>query len=138
MNSTDSLWIIYAHTRVNDTNVKFSTLHTTVLFEGPSGSIIRLRGNGESYASSPSISYDGDIIEETQVLWTIDVMGKSSQRHVIQQIFLPTVVSLSSAFSPSRIVTFAFPSALPLPSVPANVVFLTPHGGRDNSPSAVS
>ena len=83
LSSTDSLWIIYAHTKVNDTTEKFSTLHTTVLFEGPSGFIIRLCGNGESYASSPSIGYDGDTIEETQVLWTTDVMGKSPQQHAI-------------------------------------------------------
>ena len=54
-------------------------MHMTVLFEGPSGSNICLCGNRESYASSPSIGYDGDTIEETQVLWTMDVMGKSPQ-----------------------------------------------------------
>ena len=78
LNSTDGLWNIYAHTKVNDTNEKFTT-YTTVLFEGPSRSTIHLHGNGESYTSSPSIGYDGDTIEETQVLWMMDMMGKSPQ-----------------------------------------------------------
>ena len=53
------------------------TLHMTVLFEGPSGFIIRLSGNAKSYTSSPSIGFDRDTIEEAQVLWTMDVMVKS-------------------------------------------------------------
>ena len=49
-------------------------MHTTDLLEGPSGSTIHLRGNGESYTSSPSFGYDGDTINDTQLLWTMDML----------------------------------------------------------------
>ena len=44
------------------------TKYTTNLLEEPSGSTIHLPGNGESYTSSPSFDYDGDTINNAQVL----------------------------------------------------------------------
>ena len=78
----------------------------------------------QSYTSSPSIGYDRDNIEDTQVMWMIDIMSDSPQQHVLQRILMPTVVPLSIVSSPLQIVAFPFPSALPYPLDPANVVFL--------------